>query len=300
MGPTRLEAVKYRVERGRTASPEDSCVFPSPSKIPYGGFSPVRLQTEIHPPPSPPPSRLSAARIPPAVALISGQKPKHPDAAAHQRANRKGSRLTRSKRHSDRQHQAIPSRGPWLPGGLCCPAGSLLTTASCAPLALTRPLMDLRSGPPTQGPASGGEQEGPQFNRFVCSYVPSLKPRWTGRLHMAVASPTALAFANSSMARHPHDHARWFSRGSCNEANRFTCVAARTIASPHQQGTFTVELSPGGSPHPDVDYDYAGKQPIPAAGLAPARHTAVWAARGRHETRKVVDVKQRSLAWLRV
>ncbi len=107
-------------------------VFPSPSKIPYGGFSPVRLQTEIHPPPSPPPPGLSTARIPPAVALISGQKPSHPSTAAHQRANRKGSRLTRSKRHSDRQNQAIPSRGPWLPCGLCCPAGSLLTMASCA------------------------------------------------------------------------------------------------------------------------------------------------------------------------
>jgi hypothetical protein len=48
------------------------CVFPSPSKIPYDGFSPVRLQTEIHPPPSPPQPRLSAARMPPAAALISG------------------------------------------------------------------------------------------------------------------------------------------------------------------------------------------------------------------------------------
>ena len=63
------------------------------------------------------------------------------------------------------------------------------------------------------------------------------------RLHLAVASPTVIAFANSFMARHPQSHARWFSRGSCNEANRFTCVAARTIASPHQQGTFTVELT---------------------------------------------------------
>ena len=29
-----------------------ACVFPSPSKIPYGGFSPVRLQTGIQPRPS--------------------------------------------------------------------------------------------------------------------------------------------------------------------------------------------------------------------------------------------------------
>ena len=223
-------------------------VFPSPSKIPYGGFSPVRLQTEIHPPPSPPPPGLSAARMPPVVALIDGYKPSHPSTAAHQRANRRGSRRTHSKRCSVRQYQAIPSRGPWLPCGLCCPAGSLLTTASCAPLALTRPLMNLRSGPPTQGPASGGEQEGPQFNRCVCSYVPSPIPRWTGRLHTAVTSPTVVAFANFAMARHPQDHARWFLRESRNEADRIACATARTIASPHQQGTFTVELSPGGVP----------------------------------------------------
>ena len=129
----------------------------------------------------------------------------------------------------------------------------------------------------------GRKREGPQFNRCVCSYVPSPEPRWTGRLHMAVASPTVVAFANFAVARHPQDHARWFLRGSCNEADRFTCVTARTIASPHQHGTFTVELSPGGSPQPGVDYDYAGKQPIPATGLAPARYTALWAANERHE-----------------
>ena len=67
---------------------------------------------------------------------------------------------------------------------------------------------------------------------------------------------------------------------------RFACATARTIASPHQQGTFTVELSLGGSPQPNVDYDYAGKQPIPAAGLAPARHTALWAAKGNQEGRR--------------
>jgi hypothetical protein len=131
---------------------------------------------------------------------------------------------------------------------------------------------------------TGRKREGPQFNRRACSCVPSPEPRWTDRLHMAVASPTVVAFANFAVARHPQDHARWFLRGSCNEADRFTCVTARTIASPHQHGTFTVELSPGGSPQPGVDYDYAGKQPIPATGLAPARYTALWAA---NETAKV-------------
>ena len=89
-----------------------------------------------------------------------------------------------------------------------------------------------------------------------------------------------LAFANSAVARHPQDHARWFLRESSDEADRIACATARMIASPHQQGTFTVELPPAGSPQTGVDYDYAGKQPIPATGLAPARHTALWAANG--------------------
>jgi hypothetical protein len=100
---------------------------------------------------------------------------------------------------------------------------------------------------------------------------------------MAVASPTVIAFAKFAVARHPQAHARWFLRESYNEADRFTCVMARTIASPHQQGTFTVELALGGSPRPSVDYDYAGKQPIPATGLAPARYTALWAANESYE-----------------
>ena len=54
---------------------QTTCVFPSPSKIPYGGFSPVRLQTEIPPPPSPTLPGLSAARIRPKARLISGHRP---------------------------------------------------------------------------------------------------------------------------------------------------------------------------------------------------------------------------------
>ena len=52
-----------------------TCVFPSPSKIPYGGFSPVRLQTEIQPPPSSTQPGLSAARMLLETRLISGYRP---------------------------------------------------------------------------------------------------------------------------------------------------------------------------------------------------------------------------------
>jgi hypothetical protein len=48
------------------------------SKIPYGGFSPVRLQTEIQPPPSSARPGLSAARMPPETRLIGGYRPGFP------------------------------------------------------------------------------------------------------------------------------------------------------------------------------------------------------------------------------
>ena len=176
----------------------------------------------------------------------------------------------------------IPSRGPWLASGFCCPAGSGLTMTSSEPLSSTRRLMHSPPSPPTQH-TTGGKGEVPHFTRRICSCVPSPEPRWTDQVHLAVASSVVIAFAQFAGARHPHAHARWFRRGSRNEADRFACATARTMASPHQQGTFTIELSPDGSPRPDVDYDYAGKQPIPAAGLAPARYSALWAANEKHE-----------------
>jgi hypothetical protein len=54
---------------------QNTRVFPSPSKIPYGGFSPVRLQTEIQSPSSSSSPGLSTACIPLATGLISDHRP---------------------------------------------------------------------------------------------------------------------------------------------------------------------------------------------------------------------------------
>ena len=54
----------------------------------------------------------------------------------------------------------------------------------------------------------------------------------------------------------------------------------------HRQGLFTFELSSHESPHWNVEYNYAGKQPIPAAGLSPAGHAALWAAAEDSEENK--------------
>ncbi len=66
------------------------------------------------------------------------------------------------------------------------------------------------------------------------------------------------------------------------------------IASPTPARAFTFELSPPGSPLGGVEYHYAGKQLIPAAGLTPARQATVWAARRGAEgkARKTVGSKQ--------
>ena len=100
-------------------------VSSAPSKIPYGGFSPVRLQTRLTPRP---PSRASP----------------HPFIGRHCRYLRSrcfvrsGSCDQAAPRPSDHDRE---SSGPWLPNRLYCPAGSSLTMATSAPLAATQRLM---------------------------------------------------------------------------------------------------------------------------------------------------------------
>jgi len=228
---------------------QETCVFPSRSKIPYGGFSPVRLKTRIQPQPSAWPPNLSAARIRSEAKPLMRLQPKHPDRAAHPRANRSGTGCIRSNRHTPRQHRAIPSRGPWLPSGLYCPAGSSLIMASSEPLGLFHPLMNSRVAPPTQGPTSGGEREVPQFTPWFYAFVPSSVPRWTGWLPLAVLHHPPWPSPFSYWLGIHMSHTRRFWRGSCNEAARFVShTTARRLARPSPTRTFTFELSPVRSP----------------------------------------------------
>ena len=66
------------------------------------------------------------------------------------------------------------SRGPWLPTRLCCPPGSSLTTASCAPLDSAGRFMNYATGP---GPTvcSGLEPRGSPIYS-VCLYPPCRLP----------------------------------------------------------------------------------------------------------------------------
>ena len=105
-------------------------VSPTPSKIPYGGFSPVRLQTRLTPrPPSRALPRLLIGRHCSYLDLRRWIRNRSCDQAAP-----KTSDLNRE------------SSGPWLPSWLCCPAGSLLTMATSAPLPATLGLMHYSVG----------------------------------------------------------------------------------------------------------------------------------------------------------
>src|SRR6266581_1861679 len=97
-------------------------VSSAPSKIPYGGFSPVRLQTRLTPRP---PSQVRPH-------LFIGR---HCRYLRPRRFVRSGSCDQPAPRTSDHDRE---SSGPWLPVRLCCPVGSSLTTATSAPLSPTQ------------------------------------------------------------------------------------------------------------------------------------------------------------------
>jgi hypothetical protein len=100
-------------------------VSSAPSKIPYGGFSPVRLQTRLTPRP---PSRACPRP------LIG----RHCRYLVSRRFARSRSCDQAAPRTSDRDRE---SSGPWLPVRLYCPVGSWLTMATSAPRSATRRLM---------------------------------------------------------------------------------------------------------------------------------------------------------------
>ena len=105
-------------------------VSSAPSKIPYGGFSPVRLQTRLTPrPPSPAFPRPLIGR--------------HCRYLVSRRFVRSRSCDQAAPRTADHDRE---SSGPWLPVRLYCPVGSLLTMATSAPLSATRWLMDYSTG----------------------------------------------------------------------------------------------------------------------------------------------------------
>lgn len=231
-------------------------VSSSLSKIPYGGFSPVRLQTGSPRRPSRGPTgpRLYAAQV----------WPSNPVAIPGNSAGRLSPHL--------------PSRGPWLASGLCCPAGSSLTMASSETLVSSRRLMLYTAG--LCGPTtSHGRPEVPQFTLPVSTHVPHSVPRQTVRLLVTVTSPHILASAIFVVARHPLHPQNPGPCGVCNEAASFAlCYGPLGLLALPRPGLLLSSFHPWWSPTRNVEYNYMGTQSIPMTGLAPARHAALWAA----------------------
>jgi len=104
-------------------------VSPTPSKIPYGGFFPSTASNPLD----------AKATFASASTLIS----RHCSYLRPQRWIRNRSCDQAAPQTSDLNRE---SSGPWLPCWLCCPAGSLLTTATSAPLSATLGLMHYSIG----------------------------------------------------------------------------------------------------------------------------------------------------------
>jgi hypothetical protein len=118
-----VSALSGIVANGHQAMP---FVSSAPSKIPYGGFTPVRLQTRLTP-------------RPPSQAYLRLLIGRHCRYLRPRRLFRNRTCVQSAPKTSDHDHG---SSGPWLPNRLCCPAGSSLTMATSAPLSAAQRLMD--------------------------------------------------------------------------------------------------------------------------------------------------------------
>ena len=243
-----VSAVSGCVANGCQTLHHVSC---SPSKIPYGGFSPVRLKTGIRRRPSP------------FRGYTPSKSPAHPPIVL-----------------SD-----ISAEAYCLDNPVQRPLALLRVMLSRRIIAYYGLIRASRLHPPAYFLRPGGQlggREGPQFTLCVFSSVPSSVPRRTWRLHSTVPSPSTIAFAISAVARRPLIHARWFTRGCVTRLQSSLYATARRMARPSPARTFTLELSPPESPPWGVEYDYTGIQSSPVAGFSPARHTALWAASRLH------------------
>ena len=198
-------------------------VSSAPSKIPYGGFSPVRLQAGCQERPSPLPGGFDASTV---------------EISPRRVWFRSGTCVQAARLGSDTTH--LPS-GPWLRQRLYCPPASSLTMATSALLSarrrfhrlLSAALLTLRRSPiysarplrACRGPYAGGSRDclGRSFHRGL-----GLRPFSRG-------SATTLSTHR-------------IRRGSLTTLQPSLYAAARSLACPAPDGTFTTELSCVGSP----------------------------------------------------
>ena len=226
-----VSAVSSFVANGHQVLHHVSC---SLSKIPYIGFSPVRLQIDIQPRPSLKARRVKREdrmhRIP-----YSLYTAKSADAISYSHYGMHGGDVSQT----DSQ-----SRGPWLAKGLCCPLRSSLTTASSAPLAASVRLIFFVLPVFALRPHLDWQRGVPQFNLRISLNVPPPQPRRFERLLAAAPSPFASAFAIPAQARLTQRHHRRFSGGQFNEASKFTSCYGPKSCSPDSGTDFYFRAFP--------------------------------------------------------
>ena len=158
---------------------------------------------------------------------------------------------------------AIQSRGPWLSSVLCCHTRSLLTMASSESVRPFQCLIFFVHWIFALRPRMGWCRQIPQFAPRIYKSVPSFVPRRSCRVHLVVSSPTVIAFTISAIARQPHPTHAGSHVGCVTRLLSSLYATARSLASPSPARTFTIELSPGGSPRSDVDYNYTANNQLP-------------------------------------
>ena len=192
----------------------------APSKIPYGGFSPVRLQTGCQPHPSPPfggfdtvPVEISSERV-----------------SFRSRALAQAARTAPDTTH--------PPSGPWLRRRLFCPPASSLTMAPSELLSATAGFGYM--------PTALRRTEVPQFTLPELDSVPPSLLRWLQDADRRACTP-GLAFAHPVRARQPHFPHFRTTCGLLTKRQHSLNAAARNLACPAPDRTFTTELTCGRS-----------------------------------------------------
>ena len=206
-------------------------VSSAPSIIPYGGFSPVRLQTRLMPRP---PSRAHPRP------LIG----RHCRYLVPRRLIRNGSFDQSAPRTSDHDHG---SSGPWLRQRFCCPPASSLTMA-------TSELLGRTAGFHLSPGGSWATQKVPTFiwqSLMACRrpYSDGSKESRTNPDSRLGLRPMGRGSAAIWSAHRP-------TCGGLTELQRSHTAAARHLACPAPDGTFTTELACLESLQRQVGHDY--------------------------------------------
>ena len=236
-------------------------VSSAPSKIPYGGFSPVRLQTRLTPRP---PSLVFPHQL-------IGRHCRYLRLRLEFRSRACAQAAPKTSDH-DRG-----SSGPWLPSRLCCPAGSSLTMTTSAPLSATGRLMDysarLRDQPasrrgspicsvspftPCRRPCSGGAND--------CSR--RCLHRWCCLRHIRTGSAT-------TCPTHPDPVGRVTKLQRSLHATAWRCCRPCS-----GQDRYDRAFVGGVAPQRPRRLSLDGSSSFTIAGLSPAGLTALWAASG--------------------